>query len=81
MDLQCGTQSFLMQISDDIEECLYYGHDKLVKKFLSSEGVNLALVNDFIAEGNWYATFLRENKLTGFSFRTLKIWFLLFQKL
>ena len=52
MDLQCGTQSFLMQISDDIEECLYYGHDKLVKKFLSSEGVNLALVNDFIAEGN-----------------------------
>ena len=52
MDLQCGTQSFLMQISDDIEECLYYGHDKLVKNFLSSEGVNLVFVNDFIAEGN-----------------------------
>ena len=45
-----------MQISDDIEECLYFGHDKLVNKFLSSEGVNLASVNDFIAEGNLYIT-------------------------
>lgn len=52
MDLQCGTQTFLIQISDDIEECLYYGHDKLVDKFMNDKnGLSLANVNAFIAEG------------------------------
>ena len=51
MDLQCGTQTFLIQISDDIEECLYYGNDKLVQKFLSDQGLSLANVNSFIADG------------------------------
>ena len=51
MDLQCGTQTFLIQISDDIEECLYYGNDKLVQKFLSEQGLSLSNVNDFIANG------------------------------
>ena len=52
MDLQCGTQSLLVQISDDIEECLYYGHDRLVQKFLSSEGINFVHVDAIILEGN-----------------------------
>ena len=51
MDLQCGTQTFMLQISDDIEECLYYGNDKLVHNFLSHEGLSLANVNSFIADG------------------------------
>merc|ERR1711997_1012868 len=50
MDLQCGTQTFLIQISDDIEECLYYGNDKLVQKFISEQGLSLANVNSFIAD-------------------------------
>ena len=52
MDLQCGTQSLLIQICDDIEECLYYGHDSLVQKFLTSEGINFVYCDDFISEGN-----------------------------
>ena len=34
MDLQCGTCSLLVQISDDIEECLYFGDERLVERFL-----------------------------------------------
>ena len=52
MDLQCGTQSLLIQICDDIEECLYYGHDSLVEKFLTPEGINFVYCDDFISEGN-----------------------------
>jgi hypothetical protein len=51
LDLQCGTQSLLLQIDEDIEECLYYGHDKLVEQFLSNEGINLAHANNIIVEG------------------------------
>lgn len=51
MDLQCGTQTFLMQISDDIQECLYYGADGLISAFLSQEGLSLNHVNQFISEG------------------------------
>lgn len=51
MDLQCGTQTFMIQISTDIEEVLYYGHDKLVKNFLNQDGVTLQFVSDFIVEG------------------------------
>lgn len=51
MDLQCGTLTFLMQISDDIQECLYYGHDGLISAFLSPQGLSLSLVNNFIEEG------------------------------
>ena len=54
MDLQCGTQTFLIQISDDIEECLYYGNDKLVQKFISEQGLSLANVNSFIADGMFF---------------------------
>ena len=52
MDLQCGTQTFMVQICDDIEECLYYGHDKLVRRFLDPGGLSIAHVNAFISEGN-----------------------------
>jgi len=62
MDLQCGTQTFLIQISDDIEECLYYGNDKLVQKFLSEQGLSLANVNDFIAnEKKKFGNFVEED--------------------
>ena len=54
MDLQCGTQTFMLQISDDIEECLYYGNDKLVQKFLTDQGLNLANVNSFITDGMFF---------------------------
>lgn len=50
-DLQCGTKSLLVQVCDDIEECLYFGHDKLVEKFLSSDGINLQHANELIQEG------------------------------
>ena len=60
MDLQCGTQTFLIQISDDIEECLYYGNDKLVQKFLSEQGLSLANVNDFIANGMFFEELIKK---------------------
>jgi len=53
MDLQCGTQTLLVQISEDIDECLFYGHDKLVQMFLSQQGISVVNVNDFIAEGTY----------------------------
>ena len=51
-DLQCGSMSLLVQVCEDIEECLYFGDEKLVDKFLSAEGIKLAHVNDLITEGN-----------------------------
>ena len=51
-DLQCGSMSLLIQVCEDIEECLYFGDEKLVDKFLSAEGIKLAHVNDLITEGN-----------------------------
>ena len=44
--------SLLVQVCEDIEECLYFGDEKLVDKFLSVEGIKLAHVNDLITEGN-----------------------------
>ena len=52
MNLQCGTTSLLIQISDDIEECLYYGDDRLVDQFLDTgQGANIYLVNQM--QSNW----------------------------
>ena len=52
MNLQCGTTSLLVQISDDIEECLYHGDERLVEQFLDTgQGVNLSLVNQIIQQG------------------------------
>merc|ERR1712020_834705 len=51
MNLQCGTTSLLIQISDDIEECLYHGDERLVEQFLDTgQGVNLSLVNQIIQQ-------------------------------
>ena len=53
MNLQCGTTSLLIQVSDDIEECLYHGDERLVDQFLDTgQGVNLSLVNQIIQQGN-----------------------------
>merc|ERR1712156_864209 len=51
MNLQCGTKSLLIQISDDIEECLYHGDDNLVDQFLDTgQGVNISLVHQMIQQ-------------------------------
>ncbi len=53
LDLQCGSRSLLVQVSDDIEECLYFGHDSLVKMFLKPKGLNFGHVNSLIADGKF----------------------------
>ena len=53
MNLQCGTSSLLIQISDDIQECLYHGDEKLVELFLdTSQGLRLSHVHQDIQQGN-----------------------------
>ena len=53
MNLQCGTSSLLIQISDDIQECLYHGDEKLVERFLDTgQGLRLSHVHQDIQQGN-----------------------------
>ena len=52
MNLQCGTTSLLIQISDDIEECLYHGDERLVERFLDTgQGLRLSHVHQIIQQG------------------------------
>ena len=54
MNLQCGTSSLLIQISDDIEECLYFGDDRLVERFLDPmQGLRLSHVHQIIQHGKY----------------------------
>ena len=52
MNLQCGTSSLLIQISDDIEECLFHGEESLVEPFLDpGQGLKLSQVTQIIQQG------------------------------
>merc|ERR1712020_819209 len=51
MNLQCGTSSLLIQISDDIEECIYHGEDTLVEPFLDpGQGLKISHVNQIVQQ-------------------------------
>jgi hypothetical protein len=50
-DLFCGTRSLFVQVNDDLDECLYCGDERLVRKFLSPQGLSLQDVKEFLATG------------------------------
>ena len=51
LDIQCGTRSFHLQISRDIDEAVYCGDKELVEMFLSKEGIKLSDLHSMLMEG------------------------------
>ena len=50
LDIQCGTKSFHLQISRDIDEAVYCGNKELVALFLSNGGIKLSDVHKMLLE-------------------------------
>jgi len=50
LDVQCGTRSFHLQISRDIDEAVYCGAKELVDLFLSKEGIKLSNLHNMLME-------------------------------
>ena len=42
LDIQCGTKSFMLQISRDLDEVVYSGSNELAKCFLSPAGIKVS---------------------------------------
>ena len=51
-DLQCGSKSLLVQVCDDIAECLYFGDESLVQSFLSEDGIRFQQIGKLLQEGD-----------------------------
>ena len=48
LDIQCGTKSFHLQISKDLDEALYSGSPELLELFLSTGGLKLSDLNKIL---------------------------------
>ena len=51
LDAQCGTKSFHIQISKDIDEALYCGSKEITELFLSAEGIKVSDLNNLLLSG------------------------------
>ena len=48
LDIQCGTQSFHLQISKDLDEVVYFGSQSLTGLFLGSEGIKVSDIQQIL---------------------------------
>ena len=51
LDVQCGTRSFHLQISRDIDEAVYCGAKELIDLFLDKKGIKLSDLHSMLLEG------------------------------
>ena len=56
MDEYCDTHSLLVQLSEDFDECLYFGPAEMVRQFGAAEGIRISNLEELIRRSeSWIA--------------------------